>query len=421
MMGKVNKNILYLILGQMISVFGGAILRFALALYVLDKTGRADIFATILAISSIPVLFAPIGGAIADRFDRRLLMVLMDIINAVLAIVLFFILGFTDSIVMIGLLLFLLSIVGSFDTPVVTASIPLLVKKDQLEQINGLVNGVLSMSNVVAPIIGGILYSILGAQKLIIGSAIFFILAAFIETFLRIPFEKRPMESGVLSTLTNDLKDGFKEVRNNRIIFNAILIAALINFTLSAFFIVGVPIVLRVVLQANDAVYGIGLSVISLSTILGAIFTGFFTKKLRINNLYKIFTLSGLLLILMNIGLMFAGNPLGNTVGFATFILTGIPIGMMMSMISIYLISMVQRITPRENIGKVMATIMAVSQCAVPIGQIIIGLLFKTTTTNVFFQVMIVAVSVLLVSGLCWYLFRHSTDNDIGEVSGNKE
>ncbi|MEI5989390.1 hypothetical protein A5881_000878 [Enterococcus termitis] len=421
MMGKVNKNILYLILGQMISVFGGAILRFALALYVLDKTGRADIFATILAISSIPVLFAPIGGAIADRFDRRLLMVLMDIINAVLAIVLFFILGFTDSIVMIGLLLFLLSIVGSFDTPVVTASIPLLVKKDQLEKINGLVNGVLSMSNVVAPIIGGILYSILGAQKLIIGSAIFFILAAFIETFLRIPFEKRPMESGVLSTLTNDLKDGFKEVRNNRIIFNAILIAALINFTLSAFFIVGVPIVLRVVLQANDAVYGIGLSVISLSTILGAIFTGFFTKKLRINNLYKIFTLSGLLLIVMNIGLMFAGNPLGNTVGFATFILTGIPIGMMMSMISIYLISMVQRITPRENIGKVMATIMAVSQCAVPIGQIIIGLLFKTTTTNVFFQVMIVAVSVLLVSGLCWYLFRHSTDNDIGEVSGNKE
>ncbi|WP_086312094.1 hypothetical protein A5821_003364 [Enterococcus sp. 7F3_DIV0205] len=419
MMGKVNKNILYLVLGQVISVFGGAILRFALSLYVLDKTGRADIFATILAISSIPVLFAPIGGAIADRFDRRLLMVLMDIMNAALAIVLFFILGFTDSIVMIGLLLFLLSIVGSFDTPVVTASIPLLVKKDQLEQINGLVNGVLSMSNVVAPIIGGILYSILGAQKLIIGSAVFFILAAIIETFLRIPFERRPMESGILVTLTGDLKDGFKEVRNNRIIFNAILIAALINFTLSAFFIVGVPIVLRVVLQASDAVYGIGLSVISLSTILGAIFTGFFTKRLRINNLYKIFTLSGLLLILMNIGLMFAGNPLGNTIGFTAFLITGIPIGMMMSMISIYLISMVQRITPKENLGKVMATIMAVSQCAVPIGQIIIGLLFKTTTTNVFFQVMIVSVSVLLVSGLCWYLFRNSTDTEIGEVSGS--
>ncbi|OJG67828.1 hypothetical protein RV09_GL001939 [Enterococcus moraviensis] len=402
-------------------MFGGAILRFALSLYVLDKTGRADIFATILAISSIPVLFAPIGGAIADRFDRRLLMVLMDVTNAVLAVVLFFILGLTDSIAMIGLLLFLLSIVGSFDTPVVTASIPLLVKKDQLEQINGLVNAVLSMSNVVAPIIGGILYSILGAQKLIVGSAVFFILAAIIESFLRIPFEKRPMESGVLSTLTADLKDGFREVRNNRIIFNSILIAALINFTLAAFFIVGVPVVLRVVLQASDTIYGIGLSVISLSTILGAIFTGVFTKKLRINNLYKLFTLSGLLLILMNVGLMFAGSPMGNTIGFIAFIITGIPIGMIMSLISIYLISMVQRITPKENIGKIMATIMAVSQCAVPVGQIIIGFLFKTTTTNVFFQVMIVAVSVLLVSGLCWYLFKNSTDDEIGEVGYNKE
>jgi hypothetical protein len=46
-----------------ISVFGGAILRFALSLFVLDVTGRADVFATVLAISSVPVLFAPIGGA----------------------------------------------------------------------------------------------------------------------------------------------------------------------------------------------------------------------------------------------------------------------------------------------------------------------------------------------------------------------
>lgn len=172
-MKKGQKNILYLILGQVISVFGGAILRFALSLFVLDQTGRADIFATVLAISSIPVLFAPIGGAIADRFDRRMLMVLMDIANAVLAVFLFFVLGMNQSIFMIGALLFLLSIVGSFDTPVVTASIPLLVEESKLEKVNGLVNGVLSMSNVVAPIIGGILYSILGAQVLVACSALF--------------------------------------------------------------------------------------------------------------------------------------------------------------------------------------------------------------------------------------------------------
>lgn len=133
-----KKNISYLMLGQFISVFGGAILRFALSLFVLDVTGRADIFATVLAISSIPVLFAPIGGAIADRFDRKLLMVLMDVANAIIAGLLFLVVGTTESILGIGVLIFILTIVGSFDTPVVGASIPLLVEEEELEKINGL-------------------------------------------------------------------------------------------------------------------------------------------------------------------------------------------------------------------------------------------------------------------------------------------
>ena len=174
-MKKEKRMIGYLILGQFISVFGGGILRFALSLYVLDQTGRADVFAAVLAVSSIPILFSPIGGAIADRFDRRMLMVLMDVANAGLALLLFLVLGFNQSIFMIGVLLFLLSMVGSFDTPVVTASIPLLVKDSELEKVNGLVNGVLELSNVAAPIIGGVLYSLIGSQMVVASSILFFL------------------------------------------------------------------------------------------------------------------------------------------------------------------------------------------------------------------------------------------------------
>ena len=415
-MKKDQRNIVYLILGQMISVFGGAILRFALSLFVLDQTGRADIFATVLAVSSIPVLFAPIGGAIADRFDRRMLMVLMDISNAILAILLFFVLGMNQSVFLIGILLFILSIVGSFDTPVVTASIPLLVDQSELEKVNGMVNGVLSMSNVVAPIIGGILYSLLGAQVLVISSTLFFILAAIIESFIHIPFEKRVLEQGVLKTLTSDLIEGFKEVRRNQVILKSILIAALVNFILASFFIVGTPVILRVVLQANDSMYGLGMSIVSLSTILGAVFASYFTKKLRLNNLYLTFTLSGLLLFAMNIGLTFAGTSAGNRVGFTLFVITGVPIGMLMSIISIYLISMVQRVTPKENLGKIMATIVACAQCAVPLGQVMIGMIFKQTSTNIVLPLSVVASVVLLISVLCYYLFKKTTEADIYRI-----
>lgn len=405
-----KKNISYLMLGQFISVFGGAILRFALSLFVLDVSGRADIFATVLAISSIPVLFAPIGGAIADRFDRKLLMVLMDVANAIIAGLLFLVVGTTESILGIGVLIFILAIVGSFDTPVVGASIPLLVEEDELEKINGLSNGILQLSNVVAPIIGGIFYGVMGAKLLVASSILFFIIAAIIESFLKIPFEKREQSSGtIMQILTADLKDGFKEVKNNQVIFKSITIAAAINFVLTSFFIVGLPVILRMTLQVNDTMYGIGMGVFSLASIIGAIFAGQLTKNIKFNNFYRVFTLSGILLILMN--LLLSMTSIG--VGFMVVLVMEIIIGMMLSAISIYLITIVQRITPKENLGKVMATIIAVAQCAVPLGQLLMGLIFRNTTDSVFVPLLLISGLVLVISGACFMMFRETKESDI--------
>ena len=415
-MKKEKRMIGYLILGQFISVFGGGILRFALSLYVLDQTGRADVFAAVLAVSSIPILFSPIGGAIADRFDRRMLRVLMDVANAGLALLLFLVLGFNQSIFMIGVLLFLLSMVGSFDTPVVTASIPLLVKDSELEKVNGLVNGVLELSNVAAPIIGGVLYSLIGAQMLVASSILFFLGAAVVESFIRIPFIQRGSDNGVIKTLGADMIDGFREVRSNKVILKSIVIAALVNFVLTSFFIVGAPVILRVVLQANDALYGVGMSLFSIATILGALLAGPMTRRLRFNNFYLTFTLTGILLVLMNVGLTFAGTASGNRIGFIVFAATGVPIGLLMSGVSIYLIAIVQRITPTKNIGKVMATIVAVAQCAVPIGQLVMGQLFKQTTTNVFVPMLFISCVVLAISYLCYALFKGTKESDVQPV-----
>ena len=405
-----KKNISYLMLGQFISVFGGAILRFALSLFVLDVTGRADIFATVLAISSIPVLFAPIGGAIADRFDRKLLMVLMDVANAIIAGLLFLVVGTTESILGIGVLIFILTIVGSFDTPVVGASIPLLVEEEELEKINGLSNGILQLSNVVAPIIGGIFYGVMGAKLLVASSILFFIIAAIIESFLKIPFEKRKQSSGtIMQILTADLKDGFKEVKNNQVIFKSITIAAAINFVLTSFFIVGLPVILRMTLQVNDTMYGIGMGVFSFASIIGAIFAGQLTKNIKFNNFYRVFTLSGILLILMN--LLLSMTSIG--VGFMVVLVMEIIIGMMLSAISIYLITIVQRITPKENLGKVMATIIAVAQCAVPLCQLLMGLIFRNTTDSVFVPLLLISGLVLLISGACFMMFRETKESDI--------
>lgn len=151
-----SKDFLFAVLGQIISILGAALLRFALSLYVLDLTGRADLFAGLLAISSIPLLFSPIGGALADRFNKRNLMVLFDMISGVIICCLFLSLSVKEpSIIVIGTVMTLLTFISAMYTPAVLASIPLLVTNNKLEQANGIVQGIQALSQIAAPVLGG--------------------------------------------------------------------------------------------------------------------------------------------------------------------------------------------------------------------------------------------------------------------------
>lgn len=184
-----SKDFSLVVVGQIISLFGSAILRFALSLYVLDITGREDMFATLYAISNIPLLLSPLGGAIADRFNRRNLMVIYDFSSSFIVLCfIFLLLTINHSIVLIGVVMVLLSIISSMYTPAVTASIPLLAEASLLEGANGIVQAVQALSGVVAPILGGILYGVMGVQSLIAVSGIAFFLSAVMEIFIKIPF-----------------------------------------------------------------------------------------------------------------------------------------------------------------------------------------------------------------------------------------
>lgn len=67
-----TRNFTFLILGQVSSLIGNYTLKFALSMYVLEQTGSASIFATLLAVAMLPtILLSPFGGILADRANRR--------------------------------------------------------------------------------------------------------------------------------------------------------------------------------------------------------------------------------------------------------------------------------------------------------------------------------------------------------------
>ncbi|MDQ4483208.1 MFS transporter [Bacillus cereus] len=385
--------------GQIITILGSTLLRFALSLYVLDLTGRADIFAGLYAITSIPFLLAPLGGAIADRFNRRNLMVIFDFINT--AIVLsFIVLLFTGSvsILLIGTIMFLLAIVNAMYAPVVMASIPQLVPEKKLEQANGIVNGVQALSNIVAPVLGGILYGIIGLKMLVIISCLAFFLSAILEMFITIPFIKRVQESHIIPTIVKDMKGGFIYVLKQPFILKSMLLAALLNLILTPLFVVGAPIIIRVTMESSHTLYGIGMGLIDFATIIGALSMVFFAKKLQMQTLYYWMILIALLVIPMALSVTPVILNLGYYPPFILFILSSILIAMIMTVVSIYVITVVQKKTPNENLGKVMAIITAVSQCMAPIGQVVYGFMFEEFSMKIYLPILVISFIMLLIA-----------------------
>ncbi|HAU34701.1 MAG TPA: MFS transporter, partial [Lysinibacillus sp.] len=349
----------------------------------------------------------PFGGALADRFNRRHLMVLFDVINSVVVLI-FYLTLWTEyhSVLGIGVVMVLLSIISAMYSPAVMASIPLLVREQHLEQANGIVNGVQALAGVAAPVLGGILYGLLGIKILVLVSGLLFFVTAIVEMYMTIPFVKRDDDGQLVMTLFKDIKEGFTYVVKQSFILKCTVLAALLNLLFTPLFIVGVPIVLRVTLEVSDSLYGIGMGIIDFATILGALSMGYFAKKLQINRLYIWVLVTAFLVIPMAIAVIQPMLQIGYYASYLLFTGCALVMAMMMTIISIYVMTLVQKETPNENLGKVMAIMMAVSQCMAPLGQMGYGLLFEIFRANLFIPILMICVMMLLLALLTHRLWR---------------
>ena len=399
------------VIGQIISILGSAVLRFALNLYVLDITGRADIFGLLLAISFIPaILFTPIGGAIADRFNRRNLMVIFDFTSSAVVLVLLTILAAGRApVAAIGLFLALLSTISSMYQPAVQASVPVLVRDEQLASGNGVVTGVGALSGLLGPVLGGALYGILGLNVLVAASSTAFFLSAVMEIFIRIPFARQSRSKGMVPTIIDDMKLGLRYIaRENPIILKVMVLAAALNMLMSPLFIVGVPYILRITLQSSERMYGMGMGVLELSTIVGAVLTGAVTKNTKLSGLHRLLLLASVFILPIALSVAPAFLGLGYWPPFSLMMAFSALVTALATILSIFVITSVQKVTPNEILGKVMAIIMAASQCAAPIGMAIYGVAFEQFHNMVYVPVLAASFFAMGISVVAKFLLKQS-------------
>lgn len=396
---KITSNFYVLLIGQIISIFGSSLLRFAFSLYVLKITGREDIFALLLAASYAPQLMSPIAGAIADCFNRKKIIIYINAVNALLVLCFIVFLGFDRANTwLIGTIMLLLGVVAVMEPPTVSACVPLLVAKEKLEQANGMVSGVGAVAGILAPVAGGGLYISLGIELLAMLCCIAFFAAAVMTVFIKIPDQGRSLNGKIFSTIGHDMLQGFHFLVNESLLLKAMGLAAILNLLITPFFIVGTPIVLYKTLHSDNSMYGLGLGLLEFATIAGALSIGLFSKRLEFGVLHRWIAAIAFLLLPMAFSLTQSMLSRGYYISYMLYFLCAIPMVMILTMISIYAVTVIQKRTPNELLGKVMANIMAVSQCAAPVGQIMYGFLFKHWSSSTYLIVFILSTAMFITA-----------------------
>ena len=252
-----SRDFTLMILGQIISLFGNAILRFALSLYVLDTTGSAAAFGGILAVSMVPtILCSPLGGVLADRVPRQRIMWGLDFFTAALVLGYGLFFASRGTVLAVGVLMVLLAAIQALYQPSVQASIPALAAEERLPAANGVVAQVQALANLLGPILGGMLYGWVGLLPMVaVGGACFFC-SAVMELFLRIPFQRRTLAGPPLAALWRDLRDAGRFLtREQPGLLRVLALVALLNLFLSALLVVGLPYLVKISLGLSSLHY----------------------------------------------------------------------------------------------------------------------------------------------------------------------
>lgn len=371
-----QRDFTIMILGQIISLFGNAILRFSLSLYVLEVTGSAAVFGTILAVSMIPtVLLSPFGGVLADRLPKQKIMTILDFVTAGLIVFYDAFYGSAGNLAAVTIFMILLTLIQAFYQPSVQASIPLLASQEQLMAANGIVMQVQALAGLLGPILAGMLYGIGGVKPILAASAVCFFLSAVMELFLRIPHEKREADGSPVRMALLDLKGAVTYlIRENTCLFKLLIVVAGINLFLSALFIIGLPYLVKIYLGMSAQAYGFAEAAMGMGSILGGLVSGLAGKKMPFKHSHY-FLLGTPLLLIPVIPILLFQAP-GKMI--YAVLLFSVMIGMgFAALFTIAAQTFIQKSTPVHMLGKVGAFVSTICVCALPIGQAMYGGLFE--------------------------------------------
>lgn len=392
-----TRNFTLLILGQVSSLTGNYTLKFALSMYVLEQTGSASIFAGMLSAALLPtVLLSPFGGILADRANRKHIMVALDALSGLSVLAVGLLLPLGRKLWVIGALLVLLSVLAAFESPTVQACVPQMVSPQNLVQGNAVVSQVSAVTSLVTPFLGSLFYTAFGIGPVFAAAVVCFWLTALLECMIRLEYQKPPRTAGIGAIVREDLAVSAHFLRREQPdILKLLLLAALAGMFVSGTAVVGFPYLVRTVLGLSATYYGAAESAMGAAAILGSLCAGLLGKKLRVRDLSAIFLSFGLSLFLIGLSFLL---PVGRMARYGVLLFFFCVCQLGVCIFSTYAITLIQQRTPKQLMGKVMSCVFTLSMCAQPVGQLVYGALFDCFSDSVYWVLIPTGMLICLIA-----------------------
>ncbi len=352
--------------GQAVSLITSAILQMAIIFYITEKTGSAMVLSIASLIGFLPyAVLGPAIGVLVDRYNRKTIMIIADLIIAIAGAVLAFIALYMEiPIWMIMVVLFIRSVGAAFHSPALSAVTPLLVPEDQLTKCAGYSQSLQSISYIISPAAAAFLYSIWELNAIIAIDVFGAIVAIIALVLIKIPkLDVEKQELGL--SFIKEMKDGFYILKENKGLFGLLLIGTLYMLVympinalyplISMEYFKGTPVHVSI----TEIAYASGM-------LLGGMLLGLFGS-------YK----KRIILITASIFMMGASLTISGLLppsGFVLFALCCAIMGLSVPFYSGVQTALFQERIKPEYLGRVFSLTGSIMSLAMPVGLILSGL-----------------------------------------------
>ena len=391
-----KKKAVAFITSQAVSLFGSSIVQMAIVWYVTMQTS-SGIWLTILTLSSFlpQMIISPFAGVWADRYNKKKIIILADVLIAVSTLILAIFLQINNlaktSLIAIVVVSIIRSIGTGIQTPTVNSMIPLLVPEDKLMKFNGVNSSIQSVIQFASPLVAGGILVLGSISNILFIDVITAVIGVSILSFIKIEQKSIQKIEKKASTI-NDIKEGIRFSIYDKLIGKLLLIYGIFIF-------LSVPssFMSSLIITRN---FGQDYMYLSICETIG--FVGMFLGGLLLGawggfkNRNKTLTLGMILYSIFAIGLGLV-TQYWMFVALIFFISFSIPI------IQTTTMTMLQEKVQIEMQGRIFSLLNAIFSGLMPLGMILFGVLADIVSIN---YLIIPAGAILLLIGIGIPLFK---------------